>query len=191
MHAHTTSGAETDAAFEKIERALREIHAIASERYREVRMHLFSDHGMTDTTAVSTMRTDFEKTGFVFGRDYAAVWDSTMARFWFPGGDSARAEICDWLRAQREGRIVRDDELKKWGCFFPDHRYGEVFYLLNNGTIFAPSFMNLGRVPAMHGFDPAEPDSEACWLTSHAVAQAPKQIHQIFSVMKTAADGLS
>ena len=41
----------------------------------------------------------------------------------------------------------------------------------------------------MHGFDPAEPDSKACWLTTHAVAQAPRQIHQIFEVMKTAADG--
>ena len=58
MHAHTTSGAEVDAAFAQFERWLREIHALASARYREVRMHLFSDHGMTDTTAVSAMITD-------------------------------------------------------------------------------------------------------------------------------------
>lgn len=189
MHAHTTSGAEVDAAFARFERWLREIHEIASARYREVRMHLFSDHGMTNTTAVSAMKTDFEKAGFEFGRDYAAVWDSTMARFWFPGGEASRVKISAWLEKRMEGRIVPDDDLKKWGCHFPDSRYGELFFLLNNGTIFAPSFMNMKRVPAMHGFDPAEPDSKACWLTTHPIAQAPRQIHQIFDVMKTAADG--
>ena len=190
MHAHTTSGPEVDAAFARFERWLREIHAIAAQHYREVRMYLFSDHGMTDTTAVSTMKTEFEKAGFVYGRDYAAVWDSTMARFWFPGAGSAREEIRGWLRARNEGRIVTPGELEQWGCLFPDARYGELFYLLNNGTIFAPSFMNLRRVPAMHGFDPAEPDSRACWLTTHPAREKPRQIHEIFHVMRGAADRL-
>jgi hypothetical protein len=176
-----------DAAFARFERWLREIHEIAAQHYREVRMYLFSDHGMTDTTAVSKMRTDFEKAGFVFGRDYAAVWDSTMARFWFPGSGKAREEICEWLHARKEGRILTPGELEQWGCLFPDGRYGELFYLLHNGTIFAPSFMNLRRVPAMHGFDPAEPDSRACWLTTHPVPERPRQIHEIFRVMKGAA----
>ena len=61
---------------------------------------------------------------------------------------------------------------KSGDVFSPDGRYGELFYLLHNGTIFAPSFMNLKRVPAMHGFDPAEPDSKACWLTTHPVDPA-------------------
>ena len=90
MHAHTTDSAATDAAFAQLERWLREIHALAREHYDEVRLHLFSDHGMTNTTAVSAMMPDFERAGFVYGRDYAAVWDSTMARFWFPGGDAVR-----------------------------------------------------------------------------------------------------
>ena len=151
-------------------------------------MHLFSDHGMTDTLEVSRMKIDFEKASFVFPRDYAAVWDSTMARFWFPGGDAVREHICDWLRARPEGRILTREELESWGCYFPDHRYGEIFYLLNNGTIFAPSFMNRGRVPGMHGFDPREPDSAACWLATHPCEQPPAQIHEIFYVMRRAAD---
>jgi hypothetical protein len=187
MHAHTTNSPETDAAFAKFEQAMREIHALAHSRYREVRIHLFSDHGMTDTVAVSRMRVDFEKAGFVFPRDYAAVWDSTMARFWFPGGDAIREHICDWLRARPEGRILTQEELKSWGCYFPDHKYGEIFYLLNNGTIFAPSFMNRGRVPGMHGFDPREPDSKACWLTSHPCDHTPVQINEIYHVMRAAA----
>jgi hypothetical protein len=188
MHAHTTSSPETDAAFARFEQALRDIHTLAQSRYREVRIHLFSDHGMTDTVAVSRMKIDFEHAGFLFPRDYAAVWDSTMARFWFPGGDAIREHICDWLRARPEGRILTDAELQSWGCHFPDHRYGEIFFLLHNGTIFAPSFMNRGKVPGMHGFDPREPDSRACWLTTHRIENPPAQIHQIYHVMRAAAD---
>lgn len=191
MHAHTTDSPASDAAFAQLERWLREVHALASEHYEHVRLHLFSDHGMTDTTAVSPMRTDFENAGFVYGRDYAAVWDSTMARFWFPGGEAARARIVAWLSTRGEGYIVPDAKLQEWGCLFPDRRYGELFYLLRNGTIFAPSFMNRKRVPAMHGFDPAEPDSRACWLTTHPVDPAPQRINEIFGVMQRAADALA
>jgi len=188
MHAHTTSSPQTDAAFAQFERALRDIHALAHSRYREVRIHLFSDHGMTDTLAVSRMKLDFESAGFSFPRDYAAVWDSTMARFWFPGGDAIREEICDWLRRRPEGRILTPEELESWGCYFPDHRYGEIFFLLNNGAIFAPSFMNRRSVPGMHGFDPREPDSRACWLTTHPCEHTPSQIHEIYHVMRAAAE---
>ena len=190
MHAHTTDSLTTDAAFAQLERWLREIYALASEHYEEVRLHLFSDHGMTNTTAVSTMMPEFERAGFVYGRDYAAVWDSTMARFWFPGGRDVRARITAWLAARPEGKIVPEAQLREWGCLFPDGRYGELFYLLDNGTIFAPSFMNLKRVPAMHGFDPAEPDSRACWLTTHPVDPAPARINEIHEVMRQRADFL-
>lgn len=191
MHAHGTSGRHTDAAFARFERWVREIRDLAQQHYDEVRIHIFSDHGMADTTAVSTMRIDFENAGFVYGRDYGAVWDSTMARFWFPGSKQVREEITAWLTQRTEGRIVSDAELQSWGCSFPNCRYGELFYLLHNSIIFAPSFMNLGKVTAMHGFDPAEPESRACWLTTHATLQTPRQIHQIFDVMKQTATAVS
>jgi hypothetical protein len=188
MHAHTTHGPAVDAAFDRFEAWVRQLHATALTRYETVRFHLFSDHGMADTTAISRMMPDFEQLGLRYGVDYAAVWDSTMARFWFPGGADVRTRVESWLRARPEGRIVTPGEQEQWGCWFPDGRYGELIYLLNNGTIFAPSHMNLGRVPAMHGFDPDEPDSAACWLTSHEVTAAPRRIEQIHDVMRHAAD---
>ncbi|MEJ6601363.1 MAG: alkaline phosphatase family protein [Verrucomicrobiia bacterium] len=50
MHAHGTTGPEVDAAFERFGNWMREIVSAAEENYDEVRVHLFSDHGMTDTT---------------------------------------------------------------------------------------------------------------------------------------------
>jgi hypothetical protein len=113
-----------------------------------------------------------------------------MARFWFPGGARVRNEIAGWLTQRNEGRIVSDAKLRDWGCYFPNRRYGELFYLLDNGSLFAPSFMNLGKVTAMHGFDPAEHESRACWLTTHPVISVPRQIHQIFDVMRDAAKAI-
>jgi hypothetical protein len=187
MHAHTTRSAATDAAFAQFERWLREIATLAGAHYRDFRLHVFSDHGMTDTRAVSSMMPDFESLGLRFGRDYAAVWDSTMVRFWFPGDPAVRNRISAWLAERPEGRIIADAELATNGCLFPDRRYGELWFLLHNGVIFAPSFMNRHRVPAMHGFDPREADSRACWLCNHDRYPAPRRIDGIFDVMRIAA----
>ena len=115
-----------------------------------------------------------------------------MARIWFPAGADAAVtlEIRDWFAQRKEGRICSEQELRDWGCWFPDGRYGEMFYLLNNGVLFAPSYMNLHRVPAMHGYDPAEPESAASWLTSHPVENPPERIEQVFKVMKSAAENI-
>ena len=125
MHTHTTQGAATDAAFDRFEQWLREIHAIAQTRYREVRLHLFSDHGMTDTRQTSAAMLEFEALGLRYGRDYVAVWDSTMARFWFLDNEAVRERVTAWLGERNEGRIVTEPELRAWGCHFPDGRYGE------------------------------------------------------------------
>ena len=185
MHAHTTRSLETDRAFAWFDDHVRKLHEVACRRYREVRLHLFSDHGMTDTQAASDMMIRFEGLGLKYAQDYAAVWDSTMVRFWFlkPG---ARDLVVDWLKRQPEGSIVSDEQLKKWHCFFESRRFGELFYLLEPGTIFVPCYMSRNRVPAMHGFSPEHPTSKACWLSSH-VSQAPPRIEGIFNVMVEAA----
>ncbi len=188
MHAQTTRGEATDAAFARLEGWLREIHATAAAHYQQVRLHVFSDHGMVDTRAVSRMMPEFESLGLEYGRDYGAAWDSTMVRFWFPGGPEIRARIEAFLHTRSEGRIVTDEELARWGCLFADRRYGELIYLLEEGTIFAPSYMNQGRVPAMHGFDPDLDRSRACWLTSAPVPSPPTRIDGIHRVMRAAAE---
>ena len=63
MHAGTTKGAAADRSFAQFERWIRELHTTASKSYREVRFHVFSDHGMTDTTHASDMMLRFEELG--------------------------------------------------------------------------------------------------------------------------------
>ncbi len=182
MHRHGTCGAEVDAGFGKLERDIRDLHHLAVKRYATVRFHVFSDHGMSDTIEVSDMmpRWQRELRG-KYGRDYVAVWDSTMARFWF-NDETCRSEAMDWLRAQAEGRIVSEEELRRWRCWFDDARYGEVFYLLPPGSLFAPSHMCQGYVAGMHGYEPEHEDCDACWLTN-AESRMPTRLDGIFRVM--------
>lgn len=187
MHAHGTSGSEVDAAFERFGNWMHEIDRAARTNYDEVRIHLFSDHGMADTTANSRMLRDFESLKLRYGHDYAAAWDSTMVRFWFPGDEAVRPRVEAWLRDRPEGRILTDEDLKANDCLFPDRRYGELWYVLKQGTIFAPSFMNQRHVPGMHGYEPQESESAACWLTNHDHYQKPARIEKIHDVMQEAA----
>lgn len=159
---------------------LSELIRKARQKYDHVRVRVFSDHGMSTVHQVSPMMRLAEAKGWRFGQDYAAAWDSTMARFWFLN-DRVRKEIVDWLGSRNEGRILTEEQLQQWGCDFPDHRYGEVFYLLQRGWIFAPSFMNRSLVPGMHGYSPEEPESAACWLSteSEEVAESLRDIHGV------------
>ncbi len=185
MHKHGTRGPEVDAGFEKLERDIRDLHRLAETRYDAVRFHVFSDHGMSDTVEVSDLmpRWNRELRG-KYGRDYVAVWDSTMARFWFMD-DTLRSEAVAWLGAQKDGRIVSEAELRRWRCWFDDARYGELFYLLPPGSIFAPSDMCQSYVAGMHGYEPEHEDCDACWLTN-AENRMPKRLDEIFPIMREA-----
>jgi hypothetical protein len=185
MHRHGTRGSEVDAGFEKLERDIRALYQLAEKRYSAVRFHVFSDHGMSDTVEVSDMMPRWERElRGKYGRDYVAVWDSTMARFWF-NDESCRREAMDWLRAQRDGRVVGEAELRRWRCWFDDARYGEVYYLLPPGSIFAPSHMCQSYVAGMHGYEPEHEDCDACWLTN-AENRMPARLDGIFPFMREA-----
>jgi len=165
MHRYGTDHPAVDAAYDAFARDLRRLADTAAKRYKEVRIHLFSDHGMANTMICSDMLPRWNKLGLNYGRDYIAVWDSTMARFWF-ANDQVREQATAWLAAQPDGEILSDERLAGYGCLFPDRRYGELFYLLPSGSLFVPSFLNQRKVTAMHGYAPEHPDSAAAWLTN-------------------------
>lgn len=184
MHRHGVAHPETDAAFERFGKDLAGLADLAARHYRDVRIHVFSDHGMADVHVCSDLLPRWNRRGWKYGRDYTAVWDSTMARFWFHD-ESVRREAEAWLRAQPDGEVLDDARLDGYGCLFPDRRYGELFYLLPSGSLFVPSFLNQRKVTAMHGYAPEHPDSAAAWLSNAATAPVTA-LTDIFPVMKSA-----
>ena len=166
MHRYGARGPEVEKTLAEFEASIRDLREVAERKYDEVRIHIFGDHGMADTRWSSDMMQRFDRefpTGY--GNEHTVVWDSTMARFWF-GCDQRRRDIVAWLEGQGDGRILSDTELESMGVLFPDRKYGEVFYLLPEGVIFAPSYMSSGWVTGMHGFHPSDPCSAAAWVSN-------------------------
>lgn len=186
MHQYGTRGRQVDDKIGSYETRLRQVLERASKRYDQVDLHVFSDHGMADVTRVCDLIGPVEASGLVFGRDYAAMYDSTMARFWFLRSE-ARPVIVDILQRQEGGRMLEDADLAAFGCDFADRRYGELFFLVDPGTLICPSYMGLKPIAGMHGYDPGHRDSVASYMSSCAPEEAPKRLDGLYGVMARAA----
>ncbi len=146
---------------EWIERTL----AAAHSHYREVHLYVFSDHGMANCDRLLDLKARIEALPVRMARDYAVVYDSTMARFWFFTPE-ARQLITRALGEVPEGRIVPDDELRRLHAFFEDRYFGELIFLVQEGVLIVPSHMGERPIRAMHGYHPTDPQSYACLLTN-------------------------
>jgi hypothetical protein len=94
------------------------------------------------------------------GADYAAVYDSTMARFWF-FNDFARRQILCALNQVPQGRVVPDKELEAMHVLFPDRYFGELIFLVQEGVLIVPSHMGERPIRGMHGYHPGDKHSYA------------------------------
>jgi hypothetical protein len=147
------------------EARLRRLLDAAREQYAEVRLYVFSDHGMANCDKQLDLKSSIEQLPLRMGRDYVVVYDSTMARFWF-FNERARRLLTERLRETPDGAIVPDAELERLHCLFPDRYFGELIFLLREGVLLVPSHMGERPIRAMHGYHPEEKHSYAALLTN-------------------------
>jgi hypothetical protein len=128
-----------------------------------------------------------KESGLVMPKDYLAVYDSTMARFWFFTAE-ARKKIADVLRAQPCGRILSDEELTSLGVFFPDRRYGELVFLLHPGWLISASdFNGKGWMPVgMHGYHPDDSYSDGIFLSNREPSSRVESVADVYQCMQQA-----
>jgi len=190
LHQYGTHAPQVTAHIAWYEGQIRRLYEKAKQSYDGVRLFVFSDHGMTDIREVCGVMGRIEKLGFVFGEDYAAAYDSSMARFWFlkPG---ARERIEAALREEPLGRIMGDDELAAYGCDFPKRKYGELFFLMNPGVLICPSHMGVKPLAGMHGYAPADENSTAAFMTNAPLESMPKGLEDLYALMRSEADRAS
>ncbi len=182
LHQHGTTATAVADKVQWYDRHLRDLLARARAQYDDVKLMVFSDHGMTNVTDHCNLMARIEALGLAFGRDYAAVYDSTMARFWF-FHDQARARIVEALGAEARGHIVTDAELERWGCDFPGRTYGELYFLMTPGVLLHPSFMGRSAPAGMHGFAPEDRDSLAMFASTWTPAQIPRRLDDLCTLM--------
>lgn len=162
---------------------LQSILAAAEKRYREVRVHVFSDHGMTRVREACNVGKIVEDTGAQFGSDYVAVYDSTMARFWFLN-ETTRQKVESALAREERGELLSQEALRLYGCDFLGHRYGEVFYLMKPGVVIHPSFASRSVPAGMHGYDPNHEDSVAAFMSSVDGVEVPRALVEIADFLR-------
>lgn len=153
------------------------------DHYEKVNLHVFSDHGMANCVEHLDLMSKINTLGLTFCEDYAAVFDSTMARFWF-FNDRARSSITALLNTIPEGRILPDEELKKLRTYFDDKYFGEIIFLVKEGVLIVPSHMGERPITAMHGYHPDDEQSYATLLTNrNDLPIQPESIVDIYQLM--------
>ena len=165
LHREGNQSPEISPNLRGYEERIRRLRDAAHEQYEQVRLYVFSDHGMANCNKLLDLKARIEPLPLEFGKDYAVVYDSTMARFWF-FNDHARRTVTETLRTIPEGSIVPDAELKRLHCLFPDRYFGELIFLAREGVLIVPSHMGERPIRAMHGYHPDEKHSYAALLTN-------------------------
>ena len=183
MHQYGTVAPQVEDKIHWLEEQIKDVYEFAGEHYDEVALYAISDHGMANVTGSVDLISKIEATGLKFGDDYVAMYDSTMARFWFMNEESAE-KINSVLKEVEEGYIVSDEEMKDMHVFFPDYRFGETIFLINAGTLIVPSFMGLTSIPGMHGYHPHDKDSYSFILGNRPIGENINSITDIRKVME-------
>jgi len=149
-----------------------------------------SDHGMTPVRGHYDLVKDVENLSLRMPEDYLAVYDSTMARFWF-FSESARRAVIGLLSTLPCGSILTEEELRQLGIFFADGRYGETIFLLHPGLMLMHSDFHGGNwMPVgMHGYHPDDPYSDAVFLSNQEPPVSVHSITDVYACMQRALAG--
>jgi len=165
LHRVGNQSPEVPAKLRVYEQWIEQILAAARPHYDDIRLYVFSDHGMANCDELLDLKSRIDALPVAMERDYVVVYDSTMARFWF-FNDRTRQLITAALQGVPEGRIVPDDELRQLRAFFPDRYFGELIFLVKEGVLIVPSHMGERPIRAMHGYHPSDQHSYASLLTN-------------------------
>jgi hypothetical protein len=185
LHAFWVHPERLQSMLAKYEMKLRRLFETALRLDPNASIAICSDHGMAPVTDRFDLVKEIDALGWKMPDDYLGVYDSTMARFWF-FNEKARQGMHACLAKQKCGRVLSDEELEELGVYFPDHRFGEVIFLLNSGWMFYRSDFHSGNwLPnGMHGYHPDDVYSDAVFLSNRHPKSPLTTICDIYGYME-------
>jgi hypothetical protein len=188
LHMVGNKSPEVPAKLRHYEEWIKRLLAVAKKHYSEIRLYVFSDHGMANCDELLDLKSQIEPLPLRIGEDYAVVYDSTMARFWF-FNDNARKLVTEHLQTVPQGRVLPDTELKEMRALFEDRYFGELIFLVKEGILIVPSHMGERPIRGMHGYHPADPQSYAMLCTNQpSIPNDIAAIPDIFRLMTADAE---
>jgi hypothetical protein len=182
LHFHISDRLGVDAKLRWYEERLRRIVESATASFGRVRLHIFSDHGMTPIQDTRDVMREVASLGLKIPEDYLPVYDSTMARFWVSEVAETRLRAC--LDSLPYGRLLSAAEVEKLGIRFEDGRYGHLVFVMKPGLLICPSDLGTVRFEGMHGFHPAEdPHSHAVYLSTEDVGLPVRHLTDVLPML--------
>ena len=183
LHRVGNKSTEVPAKLRLYEQWLEKLMNTSSKHYEEVRLYVFSDHGMANCDELLDLKKPIEALPLTMGEDYAVVYDSTMARFWFLK-EGAREKIEAALGKVPQGRIVPEAELREMRTFFADGHFGQLIFVVKEGVLIVPSHMGERPIKGMHGYHPGEKQSYAMVCTNQpGLPEDVRAIPDIYKLM--------
>ncbi len=183
LHSVGNQSPEIPKRLRMYEEWVEQVLTAAQGHYDEVKLYVFSDHGMANCDELLDLKAKIDALEVRMEKDYAVVYDSTMARFWF-FNEQAREKITRSLQTVPQGRILPDSELEEMRALFPDRHFGELIFLVKEGVLIVPSHMGERPIRAMHGYHPSEKQSYAALFTNQPeIPEETKAIPDIYRLM--------
>lgn len=123
---------------------------------------VLSDHGMSKVKRV--IKLDLKK-DFSSKEISKLIYflDTTMLRIWYLDSE-VKGAIESFLNNKDYGRLLTDEERIDFGI--ANKIWADSIFLLNEGCVFAPSFLEKGYPLAMHGYHPRLPWQKGIFLYS-------------------------
>lgn len=172
----------------EIKMQITSLYQKASGYAENVHFTVISDHGMTPLAGTVDIMSKVEQSELVFGTDYGACYDSTMARFYYLS-EKAESVISGIMKDFPGHFLSRDEELKYRICH-PERIFGDAIYLLDAGIQIVPS--DMGGIPlnGMHGFVPENVHSYAAILSNTELPESVEHVADYFNLMIERAEKL-
>jgi len=182
LHCYPYDFQRIDTKFRSYEKQIKKIITAGINGHSNFNLTIFSGHGMTLAPQKINIKKKINSLGITYGHDYHAVYDPTMAYFWFKN-KSAKSIIHDKLHKLRHCKILSHKEKKEFGINFSDKRYGETIALVDPGFQIFPNDVLPCSLPGMHGYDPNHSDSLGACLSTQKISPSPNRVKDFFSIM--------
>jgi len=145
-----------------------------------------SDHGMARTNPDGAISLNLEREFGPISYDrYVPFVEALMLRVW-TRDQGLRREIPDYLARLGRGHVLSYEERRYFGVLSP--KFGDIIFLLDEGSAFYPSFFGARFPKALHGYHPKLDSQKAYfgYLGSSDVPVSTRSV-EVFSVFQSLA----
>ena len=188
LHDKVKEPSEVGTKLSGIRKNIEHLYKKAEDSAETVHFTVISDHGMTPLSGVADVMKKIEESGLVFGKDYGACFDSTMARFYYLK-EGSKPEIERQMKSFPGHFLSREEELK-YGIYRSDRAFGDAIFLLDAGIQIVPSDMGEKPLNGMHGFSPEDEHSFAAILSNEPIPETIAAVSDYYRFMTERAENL-